>query len=206
VIDTQTIASNSHISRHVAAATNGAEFVVAWTEDHGDGFQVIEDDIYAVRLTASGQIMDAAPIAIATSNSDDESWPAVASDGRDFLIAHTKNKDVAMKRLLREGAVIDAGSFASSGATGPRVTFAGGRYFLAWTDLAVARTATLDEKGSVIDPPFVFTQSDRGFPIQMALVPGLVAYSRGSADVDGIPRLYTRQIVFPQVRSRAVRH
>jgi hypothetical protein len=206
VIDTRTIAGNSHIGTHVAAATNGAEFVVAWTEDHGDGFEVAEDDIYAVRLTASGQPMDAAPIAIAASNSDDESWPAVASDGRDFLIAHTKNKDVAMKRLLREGAVIDAGSFAAWDATGPRVTFAGGRYFVAWTDVAVARTATVDEKGSVIDAPFVLTQSDRGFPIQMALVPGLVAYSRGNAADAGIPRLYTRQIVSPPPRSRAVRH
>jgi hypothetical protein len=206
VIDTQTIASNSHIGTHVAAATNGAEFVVAWTEDHGDGFEVVEDDIYAVRLTASGQPMDAAPITIAASSSDDESWPAVASDGRDFLIAHTKKKDVAVKRLLREGAVIDAGSFASSGAIGPRVTFAGGRYFVTWTDLAVARIATVDEKGSVIDPPSVLAQSDSGFPIQMALVPGLVAYSRGNAADAGIPRLFTRQIVFPQLRSRAVRH
>jgi hypothetical protein len=204
VIDTQTIATSSHISTHLAAATNGSEFVVAWTEQNGD-FETTNDDIYAVRLTASGQPMDASPIVIANSTRDETS-PVVASDGRDFMFAYTDGTNVAVKGLLREGGVTDGVFFVSSGKPDPQIAFAGGRYFLTWSDFVFARTATVDGKVTVIEQPSTFGQGDSPFPVQTALVPGLVAYSRGNAADDGIPRIFTRQIVFPSVRGRAVRH
>lgn len=203
VMDSQTIARSSSIA-YLAAATNGAEFVIAWSEDHSD-FETPRSDIYAVRLTASGVPMDASPIAIAHVNSIDESVE-VASDGRDFLFAYTDVFNVSIKRLLREGTVVTGIFFASSSASEPRVNFAGDRYFLMWTELGVARAATLDKTGNVIDPPSVFAQSDSGYQVQKALVPGLVAYSRGAAAEGGIAQMYTRQIVFPPIRGRAVRH
>ena len=204
VIDSQTIAANNHISNHLAIAANGDEFAVVWTEDHGDGFEVVQDDIFAVRLSATGLPMDASPIVIANSPSD-ESSPAIASDGRDFLIAYVNGTNIRVKRLLREGTVT-TGTFVAEGNASPQVAFAGDRYFLTWSDLALARTATLDEAGVVIDPPSTFAQSDSGVAVRTALVPGLVAYSRGNAAANGIPQLYTRQIVFPAARLRAVRH
>jgi hypothetical protein len=210
VIDTQTIASNSRISTSLAAAANGSEFVVAWTEQNGDA-ETSNDDIYAVRLTASGQPMDASPIVIANS-AHDETAPTAASDGRDFVVAYRDGTNVALKRLLREGTVINGVSFASSGAPDPQIAFAGGRYLLTWGDLiasphvSVARTATVDATGAVIDPPSTFAQGDSPFAVQTALVPGLVAYSRGSAAGDGIPRVFARLIASGQGRTRAVRH
>lgn len=206
VIDTQTIATSSHISNHLAVATNGDEFVVAWTEDHGDGAEIAQDDIFAVRLTASGLPIDASSIVIANT-SHDETSPAIASDGRDFLIAYTDQASVALKRLLREGTVVNSSIFPADVATDPQVVFAADRYFLTWGAGTAGRITTVNRGGAVIDAPSVFAQSDSNYVVQTALAPGLVAYSRGNAADNGIPRLFTRQIVFfPQTRGRAVHH
>jgi hypothetical protein len=77
---------------------------------------------------------------------------------------------------------------------------------LTWGALTLGRFATVDHAGALIEPVTTFSESDSNEPVQTALVPGLVAYSRGNAADNGIPRLFTRQIVFPQVRPRAVRH
>lgn len=215
VIDTQPIVANSHISTHLAAATNGAEFVVAWTEDHGDGFEVAQDDIYAVRLGATGLPIDASPIVIA-SGPVTQTEPTVASDGRDFLIAYSDDANLRMKRLLREGTVVDAvaviGGFH---VTAPRIEFQASRYILTWTDqysfdpssgASEARTVTVDSRGAMVDPPSVLAQNDSLFELETAIAPGLLVYSRSNAADEGIPRLFSKQIMLPVMRGRAVRH
>ncbi|HEV8432134.1 MAG TPA: hypothetical protein VGR95_01890 [Thermoanaerobaculia bacterium] len=214
VIDTQPVFASRFISRYLAVATNGQEFVVAWTEGKSDGF-VLQDDIYAVRLGATGLPIDASPIAVATTGLN-ETEPAIASDGRDFLIAYTDDANLRMKRLLREGTVVDAlAVVAGFRVTTPQIAFQASRYVLTWTDqylfspnsdASEARAVTVSSEGAILDPPFVLAQNDSLFSLDTAVASGLVVYSRSNGAEEGIPRLFARQIFVPQVRGRAVRH
>lgn len=210
-IDSQPIAITSRAGYGLAAATNGTESVVAWTEG-SFSWQFAPPnlrDVYAVRVGPTGLPMDAAPIAIANTAAD-EAQPAIATDGRDFVIVHTSDKNVAVKRLLREGTVVDAGSTLGTYAALPRIAFTGSRYILTWSDYSAEQwhglAAALDVEGRVVDPPVEFTASDSAFSVETAVVASACAYSRGSTSAEGIPRVFVREFVAPPAKARAVRH
>lgn len=214
VIDSQPVAITSHLASSLTAASNGDEFVIAWTEEIGDNVIGFQGDVYAVRLGATGLPIDASPIGIANTGRNEVS-PAAASDGRDFLIAYSDDVNLGMKRLLREGTVVDAGTIEGGAATAAHIAFDGSRYVLTWSDLvqldstsvaAVARAAAVDASGAIVDPPVVVAQDDSLFPPETAVVPGLLAYSRANGGDAGIPRMFVRQIFAPVIRGRAVRH
>jgi hypothetical protein len=210
-IDSQPIAITSHSGYDLAAASNGSESVVAWTEG-SFSWQFAPPnlrDIYAVRITPGGSPMDAAPIAIGNTAAD-EAQPAIATDGRDFMIVLTSDANVAVKRLLREGTVVDAGTTLGTYAALPRIAFTGSRYIITWSDYSAARwhglAAALDVAGRVAGPPVEFTASDSAFGIETAVLPDVVAYSRGNAGDEGIPRVFSREILTAPAKARAVRH
>lgn len=210
-IDSQPIAISSRIGYGLAAAESGSESVVAWTE--GSNWWQMPSanyrDVYAVRIGSGGLPIDAAPISIANTGRD-EAQPAIASDGRDFLIVLTADKRVTAKRLLREGTVVDTGTALGTNASAPRIAFTGSRYIATWSDELTQQwygyAAALNPAGEVVDPPVQFTASDSAFDVETTLLPGVVAYSRGSASDEGIPRVFERVIMAPSPKARAVRH
>ncbi|HEV8432135.1 MAG TPA: hypothetical protein VGR95_01895 [Thermoanaerobaculia bacterium] len=210
-IDSQPIAITSRLGYGLAAAGSGSESVVAWTEG-SNWWQMPSPnyrDIFAVRIGPSGLPMDAAPIAIAATGAD-EVQPAVTSDGRDFLFVYTNDAKVLAKRLLREGTVVDTGTTLGTYASLPRIAFTGARYILTFSDYSAEHwhgiAAALDIDGRVVEPPVEFTAADSPFPLQIVVLPSVVAYSRGNAADEGIPRVFEREILTLPAKARAVRH
>jgi hypothetical protein len=220
LLDASPVFVTSHIGYNLAAGSNGAEFVIAWTEGSG-GWQFFPPslrDLYSVRLSAAAQPIDAAPIAIADSERD-ESGASVASDGRDFLIVYNDGTDVAAKRLLREGSLAgatskDEGIVIGPNAFAPRVAFVGGRYLVSWSRFAnqtwTAMVGTVTQQGSVLAGSAEVADGGSAFAISTALVPfggsGLVAYTRASAENEELPRIFLRRVLDSPVRGHAVRH
>lgn len=108
-------------------ASNGTDFFVAWNRgvyrgDFPPGF-----DIFGARVTAGGAV-DAEPLPIATAPYE-EQLEAIASDGRDYLIAYEWNQltygvpaKIETKVVLREGQLdgataTDQGTIIASDAT-----------------------------------------------------------------------------------------
>ena len=88
------------------AASNGSDFFVAWIPGTNLLFPPVNPgDVLGTRITAAGTV-DAAPLPIATGPLDEILF-AVASDGRDYLVAYQLNPSngfvIATKRVLREG-------------------------------------------------------------------------------------------------------
>jgi hypothetical protein len=88
------------------AASNGSDFFVAWIPGTNLIFPPANPgDVLGTRITAAGTV-DAAPLPIATGPLDEILF-AVASDGRDYLVAYQMNPSngfvIATKRVLREG-------------------------------------------------------------------------------------------------------
>ncbi|HEX3111529.1 MAG TPA: hypothetical protein VHU41_20665, partial [Thermoanaerobaculia bacterium] len=218
-IDSEPITTPSSSVMSVAAATNGSEFVISWAQSTGrapDGGDLIH--VFAARLTASGQPIDTVPITIANSTRSAEWNPAIASDGRDFLIVYSDPR-IVTKRLLAEGSL--AGSTAqdegrvvdAAGGSSPVVAWNGSGYVVAWKILhdggeTVVGT-TVDQSGVPTDTPRALGRTDSPFDINAAAanVQGtvIVAYPHGNAE-DGVPQIFTRQILNGSPRERGVRH
>jgi hypothetical protein len=89
------------------AASNGTDFFVAW--DTGSDYWQFPSpnqvDVFGARVTAGGAV-DAAPLPIATGP-DDQRLAAIASDGRDYLVAYELSQyaptAIATRVVLREG-------------------------------------------------------------------------------------------------------
>jgi hypothetical protein len=89
-------------------ASNGTDFFVAWNEGSDYTYLFTPPnlvDVLGARVSAAGAV-DAAPLPIATGPRDQRLF-AVASDGRDYLIAYQldqyQSAVIATKRVLREG-------------------------------------------------------------------------------------------------------
>jgi len=107
-------------------ASNGTDFFVAWNTG-SDYWQFPSPnmvDVFAARVTAGGAV-DAEPLPIATGP-DDQRLAAIASDGRDYLIAYELGQyppaSIATKVLLREGQLdgttaADQGTIIANDAT-----------------------------------------------------------------------------------------
>jgi hypothetical protein len=218
-MDSKPITITSQTGDALAAGSNGNEFVIAWAEYDGSPSGPLPGlrDIYAVRLTANGQPIDAAPIVIATS-ARDERDPAIASDGRDFLIAYSDDK-IATKRLLANGALAgstaeDEGVIVDDNGVTPAIAWMGGQYVIAWgvpaDDGSTVASTTLDANGTPLDVARALGRSDLHVTVQVAVVPiqgaAVIAYSRGNAADVGIPRVFTRQVVSASPRGRGIHH
>jgi hypothetical protein len=107
-IDTNPLVIRDGYSFAQRVASNGSDFFVAWSEgsDYWQWPSVNMIDVLGARVSAAGAV-DAAALPIATGPSD-QILAAVASDGRDYLVAYLVNDDpqhplIAAKRVLREG-------------------------------------------------------------------------------------------------------
>jgi hypothetical protein len=151
-----------------AAAFNGKDFLVVWTqaresvERHGD--------IWGARLRADGVVLDPAGISI-SSAPNAQNLPAVASAGSDFLViwADTRNTvttngntfggEIYGARVNSEGRVLDSGGFlvsTSAFRASPALAFNGTDFLAVWDGSPVPstnseiRAAWIDRNGSVL--------------------------------------------------------
>src|SRR6266545_990595 len=82
---------------------------------------------------------------------------AVATDGRDFLVAWTEPGNLGVTRIryarvLRSGVVADipAKLLAAQAGSHPSVAFTSGRYLITWTSGTRVACALLDRDGNVL--------------------------------------------------------
>ena len=92
-----------------AVAWNGSRYLVTWTDTRNSGNSW---DIYGARLTADGQVLDPAGIAI-SANPGAQQDSAVAWEGQNFLVAWDDDRggsnanDIYAGRVSSNGVVLD---------------------------------------------------------------------------------------------------
>lgn len=201
-------------------ATNGREFLMAWTEG-SDWWQFPSPnwrDIWAIRLDVNG-VPFGGPIAVAAGKLD-EGEPRVASDSRDFLVAYHYDKtEVRGKRVLRNGTLADAtvpdpGMLISRTPTLLALSRAHSGYVaVVASELgspAHISALPLDQKGTPSGPPLLLAIDDFQRPaatLGYANDSLLVAYARTVAGppFEGIPRVFVRTLNESSMRRRSVR-
>jgi len=133
-----------------AAAFDGTRYLVVW-EDRRSG----SDHVYGARVTPGGTVVDPGGIAI-TMGDLNQSFPAVAFDGTNYLVAFTTfgdTSDLQCARVSPGGSVLDPdGINITKGINeqwSPAVAFDGTNYFVVWQD---ARTPSYDVYGARVTP------------------------------------------------------
>ncbi len=146
-----------------AVAFNGTNWLVVW-EDWRDTTNW--SDIYGVRISCDGRVLDTAAIPISTRPGF-ELRPAAASAAGDYLVvwADSRNSappyyDIYGTRVRGDGAVLDSGGMAIRTAPrnqpSPSVTSDGTNYLVVW-DSTNIYGAWVNRDGVVLPP--------NGFPI-----------------------------------------
>lgn len=160
-----------------AVAFDGTSYLVVWTEVRSSG-----KDVLAARMSADGQILDAAPFAVSAA-AGDQFDPAVAFDGTNYLVVWQDSRDgkhVYGARVAPAGAVLDANGILVSGSSGtqlkPTVGFDGATFVVAWeeqlaggNDVYGARVSGLGEALGVFA---ISTAGGQQFQPSIACVPG----------------------------------
>ena len=220
--DAQAFSLTNHtVLEDLVAASNGSDFFFVWPEGTG-GFPPPDlIDLYAARVDAAGT--SSGTIAIATGRANQRS-PAVASDGRDFLIAYVENESLVTKKVLREGTLdgttaVDAGRAIDTAGfpVTPAIAATGSGYVLAWESVASQESsevliAGVARSGAVNDAATVVGRSELGgmWPIVATAgsMFGDIAYTVLENDdvYGGAPRLFLRRMGQGHPRGRAARH
>ncbi len=146
-------------STHVfpAVAFDGTNYFVVWQQHPNAGMAASTADLYGVRVSPAGVVLDPAPIAVSTAVNG-QSGPSIAFDGTNYLVIwlDARNQPVGIQpcqsgceifgtRVTPAGTLLD-GSAAIGGvgiSTGgaqlrddfPSVTFNGTDYLVAWATL-----------------------------------------------------------------------
>ena len=137
--------------------SNGDEFLVAWQDWTDDPV------IAGRRVSASGVVLDEAPILISAGSND--AWsPAITSDGTNFLVVwddYRVGDDVYGARVAPDGTVLDAQgipiSTGSESKWAPKASWSGNHYLVAWQARAGSAdwnvtAARMSADGQVLDP------------------------------------------------------
>ena len=163
VLDPDAIAVSSAPGNQIypAIAFDGTDYFVAWSDARNGG----ANDIYAARITQSGQVIDPEGIAISVVGGD-QSSPAVAFDGTNYFVTWQDGRsqvssDIYGARVSSSGAVLDSipitistSMYLQSEVT---LVYGGMSCMAVWTDRRNGNdsdvfASRLDQAGHVIDP------------------------------------------------------
>jgi hypothetical protein len=134
--DPLTLWSGREDSDDPSVATNGDGFLVAW------GAETDEQRIYVTRLDAEGAVIDESPVEV-SSPGEHPHQTALASDGRDYLLAWSEEKDesydVRVAHILAATGQVaesipDLVTDAPGHHRGPDVAHDGSKYVVTWTE------------------------------------------------------------------------
>jgi hypothetical protein len=125
-----------------ATASNGSNYLVVWQDYRNSAADGA--DLYGVRVSTAGEVLDPSAIAISTAAGDQVS-PNVATDGTNYLVvwqdyrnAETTGVDIYGARVTGTGTVEDPSgipiSTASSDQLAPAAAAGTGGYLVVWQD------------------------------------------------------------------------
>jgi hypothetical protein len=194
-----------------AVATNGREFLVAWSASSASVFGV-----FATRLDSTGRQVDAQPIAVATSRDHHDIVGGIASDGTDFVVAYVESQPftdlhtVMVKRVLRNGELGDTTAsqegLVIGDGTRPQITHSGTAYVVSFVDdddVGVFRHemtlyACSVDNGALHASPatVVFRAESHAFDTGLTSLGGRVwtAYSRLDPELASVQRVFLRPL------------
>jgi hypothetical protein len=143
-----------------AAASDSTDFLVVWKEERNGN-----NSIYGARVDAAGHVLDPEDFAISFSG-DTESYPAVASDGVNYLVvweqfANNGTHDIYGARVSPDGVVLDTPAIVISAVLRnqirPALAFNGTDFLVAWHDerstgMSMIYCARVSPDGVVLDP------------------------------------------------------
>jgi hypothetical protein len=182
-----------------AVATNGTDFLVAWIRSG-----TIGSTVFAARVGADGRVLDSVPLCF-TPDSLFQNRVAVASDGRDYIVAwHCETPgppgdDVLFCRVAADGRKLDSVPRLlcrdPRGLSDPQVAWLDGRYLVSWAapldDEDVIACRVLAD-GTILDPGGFRVCGREGAQRQAAVAAGsdrfLIAWSdsyEGDWDIFG---------------------
>ncbi|MBM3322034.1 hypothetical protein FJY69_00905 [candidate division WOR-3 bacterium] len=158
------ISTTDESGRYPAVSHNGADWLVAWSDERGG---VYEPDIYAARVNPAGAVLEPGGFRVATATRG-QRYPDVGFDGANWLVAWEDERsgqylyDLYGARVTGTGAVLDPEGIAISTATGsqslPSVGFDGQGWLVVWTDSRGGAyagdiyAARVSPAGVVLDP------------------------------------------------------
>jgi len=130
-----------------AIAYNGEVYLVAWYEGL---------TLFGMRVAPDGEVLDPGGFTIGTINGN-QTWPAIASDGQDFLVVQGGGSLILAHRVGGDGTVDPVSVVVNSGATAvgyPKVAFGAGVYTVVWTQTPAQaiRVARITPAGQLLDP------------------------------------------------------
>lgn len=132
------ISTAAYAQRAPAIASNGEFWLVTWYDYRAGGTY---PDIYGARVSSAGALIDPVGIAISTGSLT-QSWPAVASDGNDFMVVwvdtRSGNPDIYGTRVGASGFVHSSSGKIISNEThtqnNPSIVWTGSSYLVVWDD------------------------------------------------------------------------
>ncbi len=161
-----------------AIASDGTNWLVAWTDARNVFTGSQGHDIYAARVSSTGTVLDAGGKPISTA-AHDQNTPAVAWNGTNYLVAWTDVRsnvdgDIYGTRVNPSGVALSPAGTAISTAPGnqslPVVAF-DGSWLVAWADQRNSRSdiyaSRVDANGATSDSagiPVENTTFDSGKP------------------------------------------
>jgi hypothetical protein len=182
-----------------AAAFNGSDYLVAWADyDYNQSVSSVR----AARVTPEGVVRDSAAIVLASVLTDDP-YPAVASDGTNWLVAWSSRDSngarvVTGTRVSPEGTVLDSNGIGiappndSSLDVTPCAAFDGANYVVTWQRYSNGQSyswATLvSPQGAVVGSVLVTTMNVDGEPLPIAHGSGQQTLAVFAAYTDSVNR------------------
>ena len=153
--DTPLTTTSADDQQNPVVAFAAGTYLVTWQDNRAGN-----TDVYAARVK-NGVVLDTSGLAI-TGALVDQTTPAVASDGTNFLIAWAEGGDVFADRISAADGSILGSVISVSTANGtqsvPAATYDGTDFVVAWqdtrggdNDIYAARVATAD--GTLLDGP-----------------------------------------------------
>ncbi|MBZ4415372.1 hypothetical protein [Myxococcus sp. RHSTA-1-4] len=142
--------------RTPATAYGGGVYLVAWQDERDDA----GSHIRAARVRPDGTVLD--PSGIRLPSAPGASAPAVAFNGRDFLVTWLEptgpdTLEVRAARVSPRGSRLDStslfiGTAPATPTTEVDVAGGSGRFLVVWTDSMDVRGARVGADGAVLDP------------------------------------------------------
>ncbi len=172
-----------HGAYYPVVAFNGSDYLVAWGDFDWNAFRW---SIRAARVTTGGVVLDSAPIVL-SSGFTDYPYPAVASDGANWLVAWEGSYDGATvpvlgSRVSPDGAVLPPRNIVIASRNDscswgiPQAVFDGANYVVTWQREGwseISDWATLvSPQGTVVDTTLVTTMNELWDPLTIAHGPG----------------------------------
>jgi hypothetical protein len=144
----------------VGLASDGSHFLLAWEDFRNTPpatttpFITPNSDIYAARFADDGTLLDAQGFQVA-GGTGNQSAPAAAFDGTNFLVTWVEDNAVHGARVDKSGALVDTASvLVGSGASpyaAPMVAWGQNSYLVTWLSAAGPMGRRLDASGKLLD-------------------------------------------------------